>query len=274
MIKRILPHRTLLAASGVASIVTWACSSTVVTQDTSLSAATAGTGGTGPGGATSTGGSGGVHVPKLKTIAIAPASPAVTEGATIQLSATGVFDDGGQKDITTFVNWSSSAQKAAVVSNMPTQKGLVDGLIVGTSTILAVDADSGLSGSEALKILPDVVKTGAGSDYTCAQSKSNRLLCWGTNAEGELGLGPGADNALPRVVLSDIKDFATGGTHSSALKGDGTVLCWGYNKTGAVGDGTLVNRYTPTLVPGLSNVVEIAAGYVHTCARQMDGWNG
>lgn len=52
---------------------------------------------------------------------------------------------------------------------------------------------------------------------------------------------------------------------------DGSVRCWGYNGSGRLGDGIVTRWLTPTAVPGLGNVVEIAAGSVHTCARLMDG---
>ncbi len=58
--------------------------------------------------------------------------------------------------------------------------------------------------------------------------------------------------------------------HTCARLGDGSVRCWGYNSRGQLGDGTMTNRPNPTLVPGLTGVIELAAGY-HTCARLGDG---
>ncbi|MBK6534769.1 MAG: hypothetical protein IPF99_36100 [Deltaproteobacteria bacterium] len=52
---------------------------------------------------------------------------------------------------------------------------------------------------------------------------------------------------------------------------NGTVQCWGANDLGQLGDGSTTTRLSPVMVMGLSNAVEIAAGYNHTCARLMDG---
>jgi alpha-tubulin suppressor-like RCC1 family protein len=49
------------------------------------------------------------------------------------------------------------------------------------------------------------------------------------------------------------------------------VTTEGDNEEGQLGDGTTIGRASPTLVPGLSGVVEIAAGSDFTCARLTDG---
>ena len=59
--------------------------------------------------------------------------------------------------------------------------------------------------------------------------------------------------------------------HTVALKADGTVWAWGYNGYGQLGDGTIIERYTPVQVIGLSNVISITAGSHHTVALKSDG---
>ena len=49
------------------------------------------------------------------------------------------------------------------------------------------------------------------------------------------------------------------------------MRCWGDNGGGQLGDGTYTRRLTPVVVPGLTNVVELAPGAHHTCARLADG---
>jgi alpha-tubulin suppressor-like RCC1 family protein len=39
---------------------------------------------------------------------------------------------------------------------------------------------------------------------------------------------------------------------------DGTVMAWGQNNYGQLGDGTIIDKYVPTLVSGLTNVKQIA----------------
>ncbi len=56
-----------------------------------------------------------------------------------------------------------------------------------------------------------------------------------------------------------------------ALKNDGTVVTWGNNSYGQLGDGSMVQKSSPTAVPGLSGVTAIAAGYYHSVALKNDG---
>jgi alpha-tubulin suppressor-like RCC1 family protein len=52
---------------------------------------------------------------------------------------------------------------------------------------------------------------------------------------------------------------------------DGHVKCWGENAFGQLGDGTTNPRCTPTLVPGLEEVRQIAVASTHVCALMRDG---
>jgi alpha-tubulin suppressor-like RCC1 family protein len=50
------------------------------------------------------------------------------------------------------------------------------------------------------------------------------------------------------------------------------VTCWGNNANGQIGDGTSANiRTAPTNVPGLTNIISVAAGGSHTCALTASG---
>jgi alpha-tubulin suppressor-like RCC1 family protein len=70
---------------------------------------------------------------------------------------------------------------------------------------------------------------------------------------------------------SRIATVATGAEHTCALDLAGGAYCWGRNATGQLGDGTLIDRYTPTVVEGVTDAVEITAGDAHTCARSAAG---
>ena len=71
---------------------------------------------------------------------------------------------------------------------------------------------------------------------------------------------------------SSFKTIAAGGKFGLALRTDGTVLAWGDNQFGELGNGaTSAPVVTPTVIPGLSNVVAVAAGALTAMALKNDG---
>jgi alpha-tubulin suppressor-like RCC1 family protein len=121
------------------------------------------------------------------------------------------------------------------------------------------------------------VQVSAGSATICALASTGTIYCWGENIDGEVGIGDTADS----IVLSPVEataigqsfvEIAAGGYFVCARRSDGIVLCWGLDSSGELGDGpTDDTRSTPAPVPGLTSVVELAAGYQHACARKSDG---
>lgn len=122
--------------------------------------------------------------------------------------------------------------------------------------------------------LTEVVELALGEDHTCARLQSGRVECWGWNHVGQLGDGTATNRWTPTPIdgLTDVVQIAAGGFHTCARLAGGSVQCWGANSNGQLGDGsTESERLTPTPVPGLTNVVEIALGDAHSCARLEGG---
>ena len=132
--------------------------------------------------------------------------------------------------------------------------------------------------------VPAVVPTGtigmsraisiaAGEAHTCAILANGSLTCWGSNASRQLATA-GADQPDPVLVagVANVVAVATGDAHTCALIADGTVRCWGRGVEGQLGIGSNIgDSVAPVVVPGLPNVVSIAAGANHTCALIVDG---
>ena len=101
------------------------------------------------------------------------------------------------------------------------------------------------------------------------------VLCWGSNANGELGDGTTTRRSTPTPVNglgTGVTAIVTGSAHTCALTVAGSVLCWGSNNRGQIGDGTTTQRLLPSAVSGLeSGVMAIAAGALHTCALKANG---
>ena len=123
--------------------------------------------------------------------------------------------------------------------------------------------------------LSGIVAVSTTNEHTLALRADGTLWAWGENSSGQLGDGTVINRDTPVQVtgISDIVDFAAGGRHSLVLKRDGTVWGWGANDQGQLGTGTTDQGpvMTPVQVSGLTDVVAIVAGNIHSLALKKDG---
>ena len=70
-----------------------------------------------------------------------------------------------------------------------------------------------------------------------------------------------------------VVSIAVGYTAVCVARTDGTVWCWGSSQYGQLGPGVAVGGSStiPVQVPGLTGVVQVAAGYGHMCALGASG---
>jgi len=88
----------------------------------------------------------------LRQIQVTPTNPNLPRGASLQLTATGVYSDNSTKDLTAQVSWSSSSTEIATVS----ATGLSTALSIGTATIQA--ASGAVAGSTAIQVTNATLK--------------------------------------------------------------------------------------------------------------------
>ncbi len=127
--------------------------------------------------------------------------------------------------------------------------------------------------------LSGVTQVAAGDNFTCALLADATVSCWGTNSGSDICSGANVLHATPTAVggVSGVVQVAAGGTHVCALLSDATVTCWGLNFKGELGTPSPMPgncpdfQHGPTVIPALSNVVQIGAGDSHTCALLSDG---
>ena len=113
-----------------------------------------------------------------------------------------------------------------------------------------------------------------GGRHACALLPGGYVKCWGENFYGQLGDGSTADRSTPTDIpeLSGTGGLALGAAHTCAFfVGSGAVKCWGSNGSGQLGSSGGWSVATPTDVPGLDNVIALAAGNSHTCALIAGG---
>jgi alpha-tubulin suppressor-like RCC1 family protein len=129
--------------------------------------------------------------------------------------------------------------------------------------------------------LSGVIAIAGGGCHSLLLKSDGTVWACGMNRNGQVGDGTTTDRNTPVQVrgLSGVISIAGGGEHSLALKSDGTVWAWGWNVWGQLGDGNgggempYTNCYSalPVQAIGLSNIIAIAGGLVHSIALKNDG---
>lgn len=137
---------------------------------------------------------------------------------------------------------------------------------------------TGLSSTNRPAIIPglsNLVAVAAGGGHALALTGAGLVWSWGLNSDEQLGRATSSGTTNPPAVvpgLTNITALAAGDRHSLALAADGRVFAWGDNSSGQIGTGVpggSVNQPAP--VAGLSNLVAVAAGGVHSLALDADG---
>ena len=125
--------------------------------------------------------------------------------------------------------------------------------------------------------------------HSLALKSDGTLWAWGTNNDGQLGIGTAFDNKNTPVqvkgpggsgFLTGITAISAHSRHSLALRNDGTVWGWGWNLYSQLGNDEALStyhRYTPVQAKGpggtgfLTGITAINAGHDHSLALRNDG---
>lgn len=91
-----------------------------------------------------------------------------------------------------------------------------------------------------------VMQVAAGRSYTCVLLDTGGVRCWGSNGNGELGLGfvsgPNPQPQTPTGLSSGVIRIVVRNYSACALLDTGALLCWGPNDYGQVGTGSVSSR--------------------------------
>lgn len=136
-----------------------------------------------------------------------------------------------------------------------------------------------------------------GGSFAVGVKADGTVWSWGSQSCGRLGVGEmwaGTTNIPTKLSgMTDFVEVAAGSSHVIALRKDGTVWTWGDNKEGQLGykeDGYYYKATTaqykdmyypcqlsPKQVPGLKDIVSVAAGIVSLALDAKGGiwvWGG
>lgn len=105
----------------------------------------------------------------------------------------------------------------------------------------------------------------------CGLNADGAALCWGSNADGQVGAGHQNEvqQVLPVTGGHRFTSIARGPNHGCGLDPLGDVYCWGSNTYGQLGIEDVTTQLTPQKVPQLEGIQYLAAGATNTCA--IDG---
>lgn len=130
--------------------------------------------------------------------------------------------------------------------------------------------------------ITDAVMGAFGFVHAVILKEDGTVVAFGQNNVGQLGNGATdittttiSNTPVAVVGLTDIIQVIAGSQHSAALTAGGEVYVWGRNQYGNLGNGSVSTATaissTPTLVPGLSGIKQIANGRDHILALKSDG---
>lgn len=112
--------------------------------------------------------------------------------------------------------------------------------------------------------LKGVKSVSAGSYFSLALLSNGTAEAWGSNGEGDLGVGSELANLptpTPVAGLTEAKLLVAHGSWAAALRSNGGVEDWGANFGGELGRGPGEGSNHPVTVSGLSGVTSLAAGF-------------
>lgn len=134
--------------------------------------------------------------------------------------------------------------------------------------------------------LADVVRIASGPLHNLALLRDGRVMAWGKNGNGEIGVGTQATawtpvivSGLDRVVAIAAGSAGNNGGVSGAVRDDGTVWMWGSNASSMIGnsksatqpDAEGVLHAVPEQVKTVAGAKQISIGGGHVAVVLNDG---
>ena len=140
---------------------------------------------------------------------------------------------------------------------------------------IGLDTQRAFATPQPISPLEPVAEVAVGWSHVCVRETGGQAKCWGRNTEGQLGDGKSGSRIKPVTVktIRDVVELVSGYDHSCARTRDGRVWCWGDNSAGQLGPMARgePKTYEPVEVRDLGQVVQLAAGDEHSCARLRSG---
>ncbi len=178
-----------------------------------------------------------VTAPTLTSIAVTPANPSITKGATQQFTATGTYSDSSTANITSQVTWTSGTTSVATI----TSGGLATGVATGSSTITATLGS--ISGTTKLTVtaptLTSIAVTPANPSIT--KGATQQFTATGTYSDSSTA------NITSQVTwtsgTTSVATITSGGLATGVATGSSTITA----TLGSISGNTKLTVTAPTL---------------------------
>jgi hypothetical protein len=157
-------------------------------------------------------------------IQVTPFAPSIPAGFDRQLSATAIYSDGTNRDVTALATWTSAEPMTASVSDTLATKGLVTGFAGGTATITA--QYGGASGSTDVTVSSAALKTLAitPANATMMVGAALQLTATGTFDDGSsLDVTPFVTWTSTNLAVADVSN-ADGSRGEAKAFGPGSTM--------------------------------------------------
>ena|GEM_PF-678465 len=123
----------------------------------------------------------------------------------------------------------------------------------------------------------NAIDLAASAESNCALIDDHTIRCWGDDFLGQLGDGTYNPSATPVTIqgINNAIQIASSAKseHFCAVLQTGEVACWGSNSHGQIGinPNTIAASSFPTIIPGISNAVQVSVGGEYTCVLLQSG---
>ena len=186
-----------------------------------------------------------------------------------------------------FINIYSGEQHSLLLTNQGRVFGFGSGekRQLGYKDYLFKSSLVDLTSMFPLKENETIIDISCGDDFNVCITSNNRVLSWGLNEDGQLGVDSDVEDSLiyditDKFILQDgdyIKKISCGASHSLALSNNGYVYVWGSNKFNQLGIKDCYYLSTPTLIENFAEtVIKIETGrfssYLLTNHNQLYGF--
>ncbi|MBX3675108.1 MAG: choice-of-anchor D domain-containing protein, partial [Burkholderiales bacterium] len=150
----------------------------------------------------------------------------------------------------------------------------------GNDNLGGIGPSSNIAVPEQVPGIGFAVRISAGYMHSVAVESNRDVFAWGRAERGELGASTTVPTGTPVWVAGASGHDAVAGGGFTIVRQDTHAAAWGSNAYGALGDPIVDTtdgffnpkfRAVPTLVPGMTDVASITAGFGFAGVRKLDG---